>query len=87
VLALLDAYGLLVVATGNALFADAELPPRTGVKFLPPKSADEINWKEVKGSLAALTGIVARARSQKDGLEPFVGDVTKARNSSTYSRS
>lgn len=52
---LLDAYGLLVEATGNSLFIDTELPLRMRTKFLSPTDADAHDWAEIARRADALT--------------------------------
>ncbi|KQQ27800.1 hypothetical protein ASF54_03310 [Frondihabitans sp. Leaf304] len=59
VLALLDAYGETVLASGNDLFIAAELPLRTRVKFLTPKDAGKIDWTGVAVSADRLKRAVS----------------------------
>lgn len=56
---LLDAYGDLVVATGNALFITTKLPLRTRVKFLSPRGSEAYDWDEVATRAETLKKAVA----------------------------
>lgn len=53
-LELLDAYGAMVEATGNALFIETELPLRTRVKFLSPDDPADYDWAAIGKRAAAL---------------------------------
>lgn len=54
-LELLDTYGAMVEATGNALFIETELPLRTRVKFLSPNDPKNYDWTAIAERAAALT--------------------------------
>lgn len=51
---LLDAYGAVVEATGNALFIETELPLRTRVKFLSPDDPEDYDWTAIAERAASL---------------------------------
>lgn len=55
---LLDAYGVVVEATGNSLFIQTELPLRTRVKFLSPVERAAYDWDLIAARAALLTAAV-----------------------------
>ena len=56
---LLDAYGALVTATGNDLFARTEEPLRTRVKFLTPRDPAAVDFLGLSRQAASLTTFLA----------------------------
>jgi DNA-binding GntR family transcriptional regulator len=55
---LLDAYGVLVSATGNRLFSETELSLRARVKFLSPADPDDYDWDSQARRAALLQRLI-----------------------------